>query len=154
MSMPALLIINETSHIWRKGPQMVIRNVNGHSMLHHFGLPGAHILPYIPTDFVVKMLPTKFLATSALPNRMSHMALLLFASTLTVMLRLFKAFSMVSLLTSINVLILTSVVSRKTVLVATTSSAECTVRSPLPGSKFSVMILHAGKMHSIFPLGS
>lgn len=66
-------------------------------------------------DFM-RMLAANFSAASLSPSMMSHMALIHFAKTLVAMLRLFKASSMVSVLTLINSLVLTSVVSREIVM--------------------------------------
>lgn len=66
----------------------------------------------ILADFV-RILAANFPAASLSHSGMSHMALIHFAKTLVAMLRLFKASSMVSVLTLINSLVLTSVVSKE-----------------------------------------
>lgn len=68
-------------------------------------------------DFVAKVLPANFLASSSIGNRMSHRAFILLIRILGPILRLFKASSIVSLLAPINVRVPTLVVSREIILV-------------------------------------
>lgn len=79
---------------------------------------------YNRTDFVVRMLSARAFALLLVANRMSHIVLVHLANILGLTLRLFNASFIISLLKPINLLVLTSVVSRGIVLYDTDSKTE------------------------------
>lgn len=116
--------IPDVSVLREVSPQMVICNVHGHVI---FILQVLMYYVCVLTDLIVRMLPFNFSTASLLPSMMSYTALLLFLSALALC-----SSSMTPLLTPTNFLVFASVANRETVLVATASSIEGTVKSSLP----------------------
>lgn len=107
---------------------MVLGHVQEHTVKCDFCLPCSQVLCSL-TNFEVRILPANVLVSSTAVSKMSHIAFDLLANTLRVILRLFIASSIISLLAPINFLVFTSVVSRELVIDAYASKTEGIVRS-------------------------
>lgn len=81
------------------------------------------------TDFAINMLPANCLASCSVASKMSHKAPDPLASIFCPIFRLFSTYSTVSLLTSINFWVFTSVVGREIVFVFTASRSSRIVRN-------------------------
>lgn len=118
---PTLLIIAETSSTWPyQAPNLSPLMSTSTPLSPHYSVCRW-------TDFVVRILPTNYLASSSVASKMSHNAFDLLARIFGP--RLFNAYTIVSLLTPVNFRLLTLVVSRGIVLVFTASITSGIVRN-------------------------
>lgn len=147
VAIPVLPMMADTSSTW---PNLE-KNDPIRSSLMSAGTPCTVILVFLVpkysvwslSDLVVKVFPARLLASSSLPSKISHFARETLASNLGAIFRLFKASSIVSLLTPISVLFLTSDVNREIILTLILFRTSGMARNSSPWRYCSFWVLNS-----------